>query len=136
LRRDLRREQARLDAARVERESLAAALRDTPISAGLLLRIAELEAERALLRDVMVALVEALPDSAAIVSLRVERAQGSATLVANDAAAAVGRLARRSEFPRLRVSGAITADNIEGGRLERVNVLWDRSESTTRRGAP
>lgn len=132
LRRDLQREEARLGAARAARDTLAMALRTTPVSAELLLRVAELEAERVLMRAALVALVEALPDSAAIVSLRVERQQGSATLVANDAAAAVGRLARRTEFPGLRVVGAITADNAGGGRLERVNVLWDAAGTATR----
>lgn len=135
LRAELSRQERRLDALRAERDSLALALRSNAVGPSLVVRIAELGADRAQVRAVLRALAQALPDSTAVVALRQEEHSGAATLLSADAARAVAQLAGRAELSSLRVAGAITTEGGEGSRLERVNIVWGTRVSPAPRTA-
>ena len=70
------------------------------------------------------ALAEALPDSSAIVTLRVDSAAGSMTLLSTSAASAIPRLAAVDVIAEPRIFGAVTREAIGAAQLQRIAVRF------------
>lgn len=70
------------------------------------------------------ALAEALPESSAIVTLRIDSAAGSMTLLSTSAASAIPSLAEVEEILEPRIFGAVTREAIGHAQLQRIAVRF------------
>ncbi|MCL4213527.1 MAG: hypothetical protein KJZ74_06400 [Gemmatimonadales bacterium] len=92
------------------------------------------DAVRAVLRDrgsalgVIEALSRILPESAAVVSLRVDSTGGTLSVVAVRVAEAISRVTSESRFSNAVLAGAIVREEQEGVVLQRAVLSWRRRE--------
>ncbi len=83
------------------------------------------------------AIGDALPDSTAIVSLRVDSASGSMTVVSSAAARVLPALEELSGIAGAALAGSVSRENMGGARVQRVAIRFRRppvDTATTRAG--
>lgn len=107
-----------------ERDSLSVALATADVRPELLLELARWVPERSRVRETLLTLVTALPDSTALITVRIDSESGALQLVAADAADAISRLAATEGLLTLKVVGAIASEGESDRRLERVSAIW------------
>jgi hypothetical protein len=89
--------------------------------------------------SLIASLADALPDSTAVVTLRVDTGGGNATVLSKSAAALVPSIEATEPIERARISGAVTRENIGGIQLQRIAIrfrLRDRAGDSVRSGNP
>jgi len=106
-------------------------LRTLSLSPDLVLTSTSLRADRTSLSDVFRALANAIPDSSAIISLRMDDSSGTLVVLSADVPAAIARTSARSEFQSLRIAGAITLESQSGVLLQRATLAWGTRDART-----
>jgi hypothetical protein len=93
-------------------------------ASGGLNQVARFYATRRSAVQLLDAISRALPDSTAIVTLRVDSAGGSMTLVSTSAASIVPSLAGLTLIEQPRIVGAVTRESVGGARVQRIAIRF------------
>jgi hypothetical protein len=104
-------------------DRLEAELRRTTAELG---RIQEFRAARGHLTTLLGALSETLPDSTALVSLRLDTLEGTFIVLTPQVADVLPPLLGIRELVAPRIVGAVTRENLSGARLERASLRFRR----------
>src|SRR6185437_1632003 len=99
----------------------------TPRAAARLARIDAFQLDRGRVTRLLAALSESTPDSTAILTLRVDSAEGALTVIAPQVASVVPALEEVRGVFSPRIVGSITREVIAGVQLERASIRFRRS---------
>lgn len=95
-------------------------------------RVARFQASRLSMTRQLGRLTEALPESTAILALRLDTLGGSLTTLSTDGPAVLPALGKVPGLTRVRVSGAVTREQVSGVELERVALTFAFAPRGTR----
>lgn len=84
----------------------------------------ELSTGRGRATELLTAIARVLPESSAVVSLRLERTSGNLTVVAPRVADAVAQLVKLPAISGARLEGAVVAEDHGGVTLQRATLSW------------
>jgi hypothetical protein len=118
------RDEHRLVALRDSTRRWAPVLQELSLATAGLNEIARLTARRRSMTQLLGELAEALPDSSAIVTLRVDSAGGSVTLLSTSAASVIPQLAAVDGIVEPKIAGSVTRETVGAAQLQRVTVRF------------
>lgn len=124
---------ARRDAARLSSVSIQAAREDAELSRAwsLIHRVDAVRARRGRITLLLGAFSRVLPESTAIVELRIDSTGGSFTALSPHAADILPQLAGIDGATSARIAGTITRENVAGAQLERATFRFERPRPST-----
>jgi hypothetical protein len=132
--RDLSLDTARLTRLEASAKSWRPAANRLTATAAALDEIDHFAGDRRSVVQLLGGISRALPESTAIVSLRMDSAAVNLTILATNAAAVVARFNGITEFEDARIAGALTRENVAGVSLQRVAVRFRLKRADS--GAP
>jgi len=123
------------DASRLRSVSVQEARENAELSrAWLIIRqVDAVRARRGRITRQLGALSQALPESTAFVTIRIDSAGGSFTALSQHAADVLPQLADIEDMAGARIAGTITRENVGGAQLERATFRFERRGAAPRR---
>jgi hypothetical protein len=117
-------ERMHLDVQHAEAEVAATVARLQPID--------ELRAHRGMLTLLVGEIARALPESTAILTLRIDSLGGTLTVLATHATDVLPQLAELRNIASVRIVGPVTRETVAGAQLERATIRFDRPRVSSR----
>jgi hypothetical protein len=136
--RQIRHDEPRLSELRDSTRKWSSTLQELAAATAALNEIERFAGSRRSMTQFLGDLADALPDSTAMVTLRVDSAGGSMTVLSRAAATVIPRLATIADIAESRISGAVTREVVEGVQLQRVAVRFasPRAKTSKSSGGP